>query len=46
LHPGTLLGGLIVVDKERVWFEHREDYFGDIVVIESLKEAIQTAQLK
>lgn len=43
---GTLLGGLIVVDKEKIWFEHREDYFGDLVIIEELQNAIKAAQTK
>ena len=41
---GTLLGGVLVVDVDKVWFEHREDFFGDLVIADELILSISLAQ--
>ncbi len=40
---GTLLGGLFVVTSHKIWFEHREEFFGDHPDIEDVLNAIENA---
>jgi thiol-disulfide isomerase/thioredoxin len=40
---GTRLGGLLVLNREKIWFEHREEYFGDLATIDHIKEAVIAA---
>ena len=37
---GRLLGGLLVMSSEAILFEHREEYFGDLATIDSIKMAV------
>lgn len=37
---GRLLGGLMVVRNGKVWYEYKEENYGDLVVVERVSEAI------
>ena len=40
---GRLLGGLLVVSNKNIHFEHREEYFGDLATMDSIKSAVANA---
>ncbi len=40
---GRLLGGLMVVGSGKIWYEYREENYGDLVIIEHVLEAIYEA---
>lgn len=40
---GSLLGGVLVVANNKIWYEHREAYFGDLAPIDEVLDAIECA---
>ena len=40
---GRLLGGLLVVGSGKIWYEYREENYGDLVIIEHVIAAIYEA---
>lgn len=40
---GDLLGGVMVINKKKIWYEFRENYFGDAAPVDEILSAFEAA---